>query len=109
MQHLIFEGGGVAGIAHLGVLQALGQESLNSIKTVAGSSAGAVIAALVAIKVPVKDMKKLVKESDFNECIPLIPKNPLIAAENSYRLMRQFGLIDSTLLHYKFESIMIVS
>ena len=105
MQHLIFEGGGVAGIAHLGVLQALGQDSLNSIETVAGSSAGAVIAALVAIKVPVKDMEKLVKEIDFNTCIPLIPQNPLIAAENSYRLMRQFGLIDSTLLYYKFESI----
>ena len=105
MQHLIFEGGGLAGIAHLGVLQALGQESLNSVDTVAGSSAGAVIATLVAIKVPVKDMEKLVKDLDFNEYIPLIPKNPLIAAENSYRLMRQFGLIDSSLLYNKFDSI----
>ena len=49
-------------------------------------------------------MKSLVKGLNLYKYIPLIPNNPVIAAENSFRLLSQFGLIDSTPLYKKINS-----
>ncbi len=45
---LVFEGGGAKGIVHVGALRALDRESQIKIAGVAGTSAGAIVAALVA-------------------------------------------------------------
>ncbi|RLV58509.1 hypothetical protein D5018_16980 [Parashewanella curva] len=48
-QSLCLAGGGAKGIAHLGVLQALGATRLNKIKEVTGTSAGAIMSACLSI------------------------------------------------------------
>ena len=51
--NLVFMGGGIRAIAHLGVLKFLAQFGLqNHIKRVIGTSAGSLIALLVALKIP---------------------------------------------------------
>jgi NTE family protein len=48
-RNLVFEGGGVKGIAYAGAIEVLEKESiLSDIKRVAGTSAGAITAALLA-------------------------------------------------------------
>lgn len=106
MENIIFEGGGVAGLCHIGILQELGQENINSVKFVAGSSAGAVVAAMVAAKVPIKDMADIAKSLDLNKHIPLVPENMTNAVENTYRLIKYFGLLSSDSLYSKFNKIL---
>ena len=49
-RNLVFEGGGVKGIAYVGALEVLDQEGiLKDIKRVAGTSAGAMVAVLVGL------------------------------------------------------------
>ncbi len=49
-KNLVFEGGGVKGIAYVGALEVLEKEGiLGSIERVAGTSAGAMVAVLVAL------------------------------------------------------------
>lgn len=48
--NLVFEGGGVKGIAYVGALEVLQEEGiLQNVKRVAGTSAGAMMAVLVEI------------------------------------------------------------
>ena len=49
-KNLVFEGGGVKGIAYVGALEVLDKEGiLKNIKRVAGTSAGAMVAVLVGL------------------------------------------------------------
>ncbi len=59
---LVLSGGGVRGMAHIGVLQAL-QEYGISANVVSGSSVGALVGALYANDIPVKDMLTFFKET----------------------------------------------
>lgn len=60
----IFEGGGAKGISHIGALKALEHEQL-AIAGVAGSSAGAIIAAFVALGFSASDMFDAKKRTDI--------------------------------------------
>ncbi len=67
-RNLVFEGGGVKGIAYVGVLQVLEKEGiLEQISRVGGTSAGAINALLLAIGCNVATTKKILSELDFNE------------------------------------------
>ena len=49
-KNLVFEGGGVKGIAYVGALEVLDREGiLKDIKRVAGTSAGAMVAVLIGL------------------------------------------------------------
>ncbi|VFS56685.1 Patatin-like phospholipase [Leminorella grimontii] len=49
-ENLVFEGGGVKGIAYVGALEVLEEEGiLDNVKNVAGSSVGAIAAVLVGL------------------------------------------------------------
>jgi NTE family protein len=64
--NLVFEGGGVKGIAYAGVLDVLEQNGfLTQIKAVAGTSAGAITACLLSVGYNAADIKKLVGQVDF--------------------------------------------
>ncbi len=75
--NLVFEGGGVKGIAYVGVLEAITtiplkrhEEPINlkqDIKRVAGTSAGAITALLVSLNYNVDEIKKELSEVDFNK------------------------------------------
>lgn len=72
-KNLVFEGGGVKGIAYSGALQVLESPPNNQasvmpdIKRVAGTSAGAISAALVALGATSKDVENIVGGTKFRE------------------------------------------
>jgi len=67
-KNLIFEGGGVKGIAYAGALRVLEQQNIVSdIKRAAGTSAGAITAALIALGAASQDVQKIVGGTKFRE------------------------------------------
>lgn len=65
-KNLVFEGGGVKGIAYVGALEALDQEGiLKDIERVAGTSAGAMVAVLVGLGYTAKEIGDILWEINF--------------------------------------------
>lgn len=65
-ENLVFEGGGVKGIAYAGALIRLEREGiLNHLRRTAGASAGAITAALLALGARGETLRKLVVETPF--------------------------------------------
>lgn len=63
---LAIKGGGIRGIAYAGALQVLEQKGiLQGIRRVAGTSAGAIVATLVALKYSSAGIKSIVSQLDF--------------------------------------------
>ena len=68
MENLIFEGGGVKGIAYVGALQILAEKGiLGNIKRVGGASAGAIMAVLCGLNYSLKDIESILNTLDFKE------------------------------------------
>ena len=66
IENLVFKGGGVLGIAYAGALEVLSEKNiLSNIKRVAGTSAGSILATLVALRFDAKEIKSLVNATDF--------------------------------------------
>lgn len=66
--NLVFEGGGVKGIAYAGALQVLSDCGiLPQIKQVAGTSAGAITATLVALGYTAPEIKSIIMSMDFKQ------------------------------------------
>jgi NTE family protein len=66
LRNLVFEGGGVKGIAYVGALQVLQARALlGSVENVAGTSAGAITAALVAVGATADEMNAILGSTDF--------------------------------------------
>lgn len=63
----VFEGGGVKGIALIGALKRLEEEEGVVFSRVAGTSAGAITASLVAAGYKVDELKTIVWDKDFND------------------------------------------
>ena len=82
---LVLSGGGIKGIAHVGVLQALEDKNiLKNIKTIAGCSSGALVAFLYTIGYSPKELYKISMKFDFTKF-----KSPNIKIIN---LLDKFGL-----------------
>ena len=65
--NLVFKGGGVKGVAYGGALDVLERQGiLESVGPVAGTSAGAITAALVALRYSPAEIKSLVSNIDFS-------------------------------------------
>lgn len=62
----VFEGGGVKGVALIGALKRLDEEGV-SFNRVAGTSAGAITAALYAAGYGINEIKDIIWEKDFND------------------------------------------
>ena len=68
IKNLVFEGGGVKGIAYIGAMQALDENGLlKGVKRVAGTSAGAINACLFALDYSIKEQQKILEDLDFNK------------------------------------------
>lgn len=66
--NLVFEGGGVKGIAYAGALEVLGERGiLADVKNVAGTSAGAITATLVALGYQPAEVKQKVLALNFKD------------------------------------------
>lgn len=65
-RNLVFEGGGVKGIAYGGVLSALEEHGiLEPIIRVGGTSAGAIASSLLAVGVPIDELSELLEATPF--------------------------------------------
>ncbi|WP_067728080.1 patatin-like phospholipase family protein [Oceanobacillus damuensis] len=61
----VFSGGGVKAFAYLGVLEVLQEQNLE-LERVAGTSAGAIVASLIAAGYNIDEMKELINELDLS-------------------------------------------
>ena len=66
--NLVFEGGGVKGIAYIGAMQVLQEKGvLKNIKRVGGTSAGAINATLFALGYSIADQLRILKKLGFQQ------------------------------------------
>lgn len=66
IENLVFKGGGVLGIAYAGALEVLEQNNiLQNVQRVAGTSAGAITAALVSLRYTSAQITNIVNQTDF--------------------------------------------
>lgn len=66
IENLVFKGGGVLGIAYAGAIEVLEQQNiLQNVKRVAGTSAGAITAALVSLNYTSAQITQIVNETNF--------------------------------------------
>ncbi|MFK7903327.1 MAG: patatin-like phospholipase family protein [Nitratireductor sp.] len=97
---LVLAGGGARGIAHLGIMEALGDAGIE-IDFVGGTSAGAIMGSFVAMGVSLKNIKKVTRDiftnspfgnisGDFN----LLPILSLIKGERAWKVSRK-AVIDN--------------
>lgn len=68
VEHLVFEGGGVKGVAYVGALQVLGEHGLlDGVRSVAGTSAGSITALAVALGYTPEEITTLILNLDFEK------------------------------------------
>ncbi len=66
IKNLIFESGGVKGVAYIGAIKALQEKNiLQQVEKVAGTSAGAITACLLALKFSPEEIHEIVFHIDF--------------------------------------------
>jgi len=101
-RNLVFKGGGVRGIAYIGALEVLEKEGiLSGIERVAGTSAGAISALLVSLRLPIDEVLELFSTLDFSK-IPQsstrkfkLPTRLPSDEEKLARIIRSYGLYSS--------------
>ena len=87
-RNLIFEGGGVKGIAYVGALQVMEQKGiLKNITRVGGTSAGAINAVLLALGYTLKETQKILTDMNFNNFMD----DSWGVVRDSKRLVEDFG------------------
>ena len=90
IKNLAFKGGGVLGIAYAGAIKVMEDKGLlTGIEKVAGTSAGAITAALVSLNYNAADIYAKVKETKFSSFMD--HKNPL-------RIVTKYGLYEGQAL-----------
>ena len=88
-KNMVFEGGGVKGIAYVGVMKVLEEKNiLGQIDRVGGTSAGAINAFLYAAGYNVAETNDVMRELDFNK----FKDDSWGVIRDSKRLINEFGL-----------------
>ncbi|MEJ2233886.1 MAG: patatin-like phospholipase family protein, partial [Syntrophobacterales bacterium] len=87
-KNLVFEGGGVKGIAYVGAMQVFEEEGiLSDIRRVGGTSAGAINATLFALGFSNIETRNVLKKLDFNNFMD----DSWGAVRDTNRLVNRFG------------------
>ncbi len=87
-KNLVFEGGGVKGIAYGGALKVLDQmKILPQIERVAGTSAGAINAALLSLGYSFEEVSEIIASTNFKE----FEDKSGFVLNNMLRIIRNFG------------------
>lgn len=87
-RNLVFEGGGVKGIAYVGAMESLGRRRiLSDIERAGGTSAGAINAALFALGYSNPQVRDLLANLDFTD---FLDKHWGVV-RNAQRLLNEFG------------------
>jgi len=88
VKNLVLEGGGVRGIAYIGAIQVMEQESLlDSIENIAGTSVGAISAGLLACGYSAEELKTEITQMNIRK----FNDGKGIFIGGSHRMMKQFG------------------
>lgn len=90
LAHAVFEGGGVRGIAHVGALQ-VAEDLGYQWDHIAGTSAGAIIAALIAAGYTAKELYTIMSEIDY-KLFADGPKVDLMHAAEGYNMLWHGGM-----------------
>jgi NTE family protein len=101
-RNLVFKGGGVRGIAYMGAIEVLDEyRIIDNIERVAGTSAGAITAAMLALRLPFPETRDLFNSLELSR-IPqstLKPRRwklPRFAEEENYRrFLTRYGWYSS--------------
>jgi len=113
-RNLVFKGGGVRGIAYMGALEVLDEYRIvENIERVAGTSAGAIGAALMSFRLSIPETKDLFNSLDFTKVPQSATKTktrriklPRFAEEESYlRFITKYGWYSSEYFYHWLESI----
>lgn len=84
IKYLVFQGGGVKGLAYVGALQELDRLKMyDQIEGVAGTSAGSIVSALVSLKYPVDQIMSIMNATNMAS---------FMDRENIFRKLKFFGL-----------------
>ena len=101
-RNLVFKGGGVRGIAYMGALEVLDEYRIvENIERVAGTSAGAIAAAMVAMRLPIPETRDLFNSLELSKIPQSITSPgrrifPLLAEqENTRRFITKYGWYSS--------------
>ncbi len=98
---LVLSGGGIRGIAHLGVLKALDDKKIK-ISTITGTSAGAIVGALYANGIEPYETLKI-----FNETKLIRHLRPAFRSPALLNLETAFSLLKNQITHDSFENLKI--
>jgi NTE family protein len=86
-RNLVFEGGGVKGIAYTSALEILEDKGiLQNVERIAGTSAGAIVAAFLALGFTPKEMMEILKKTDFRKF-----KDESFRVVGLVNMLRKFG------------------
>jgi NTE family protein len=70
IKHLVFSGGGAKGTLYIGAIKSLLESGINkNVETVAGSSAGSLVSALLAAGIEAEDLKKMLEGQNFKKLL----------------------------------------
>lgn len=95
-KNLVFEGGGVKGIAYIGAMQVLKEEGiLSDIQRVGGTSAGAINATLFALGFTIPEQRSIMKKLDFNNLMD----DSWGVIRDTNRLINKFGWYKGDFFH----------
>jgi len=96
-KNLVFEGGGVKGIAYLGAMQVMQEKGiLANIKRVGGTSAGAINATLFALGYKLDEQRRILKKLNFNNFMD----DSWGLVRDTDRLVKKFGWYKGDFFHH---------
>lgn|SRR5699024_2301990 len=101
----VFSGGGVKAFAYMGALQALNEHNL-VVERVAGTSAGAIMAALLAAGFKPDDIQKEIEHTDLNRFLDSPKWSKLIPFNKWFRVYFQMGIYQGNALERWISSLL---
>lgn len=95
-KNLVFEGGGVKGIAYVGAMEVLSENGiLGQIRRVGGTSAGAINATLLALGFTIPEQMRILKGLDFRKFLD----DDWGVVRDTNRLVNEFGWYKGEFFH----------
>lgn len=95
-KNLVFEGGGVKGMAYVGAMQVLQEKDIPAnIKRVGGTSAGAINATLFALGYTIDEQREIIKKLDFKNFMD----DSWGLVRDTERLIKKFGWYKGDFFH----------